>query len=57
MVIMPIICSPCIWKIFDWLEKMQVFPKDGYPLSKMDNETQDVFFVELAGVISQLFNI
>jgi hypothetical protein len=34
IIIFPVIVKPCSWKAIDWLKQLQLFPKDGIPLSK-----------------------
>ena len=34
IIVFPVIVKPCSWQAIDWLKQMQVFPKDGIPLSK-----------------------
>jgi hypothetical protein len=34
IIVFPVIVKPCSWKAVKWLKEMQVFPKDGIPLSK-----------------------
>lgn len=34
IIVFPVIVEPCSWQAIEWLEQMQVFPKDGVPLAK-----------------------
>jgi hypothetical protein len=36
IIVFPVIVEPCSWQAVEWLEQMQVFPKDGISLAKGD---------------------
>jgi tetratricopeptide (TPR) repeat protein len=46
--IVPLIAEPCPWKAVEWLKKMQLFPKDGTPLSKLDKPERDEALADLS---------
>ena len=43
----PIIIRPCPWKQVEWLTRMQVYPRDGIPLSVKDKDQIDDSLTEI----------
>ncbi|MEO8188445.1 MAG: TIR domain-containing protein, partial [Burkholderiaceae bacterium] len=37
--VFPVLARPCNWKMYDWLQKLQLWPRDGRPLSGLDEHT------------------
>ncbi len=56
--VMPLIVKPCAWQLVDWLEKINVRPKDGNALTSGDenrfNEDLTAFTVEINQILTQL---
>ncbi|MCP4692846.1 MAG: toll/interleukin-1 receptor domain-containing protein, partial [Desulfobacterales bacterium] len=45
--IVPVMVKPCAWKTVDWLSKINIFPKDGTPLSDFEEPEIDNILVSL----------
>ncbi|CAN2042604.1 Toll-Interleukin receptor domain protein [Candidatus Magnetomoraceae bacterium gMMP-15] len=56
MTIIPVLIGTCAWKQVSWLKTIQMNPKDGIPLSKMNSEDQEEIFVDLVDEIGEIFN-
>ena len=39
--VFPILARPCNWKMYEWLKTLQLWPRDGRPLSGMDEHSRD----------------
>jgi len=53
IIVFPVIVKPCSWQAIEWLKKMQVFPKDGIPLTKGDPVQIDENLTLLAEKVNQ----
>ena len=49
--------SPCAWREVSWIEMLQGFPRDNYPLSGMNSHEQDEALVEFALNVQAKCNI
>lgn len=49
--VFPLIVAPCPWQTVEWLRKMQVFPRDGVPLSGMTTYEIEEVLEELAETV------
>ncbi len=54
MEMIPLIIKPCAWDSVEWLSKLQVFPKDGKPLSTFTGPKRDENLALLATKLHQL---
>jgi energy-coupling factor transporter ATP-binding protein EcfA2 len=54
--VIPVIISPCQWKLHKWLSPIQALPKDGAPLSRMSKGDADQALSNLAGEIVELLH-
>ena len=55
LVILPVIVKPCPWKKADWLEEIQVYPRDGTTLSGADEEhDRELHYTAIAEEIYRL---
>ncbi|MCP4109509.1 MAG: hypothetical protein GY749_28970 [Desulfobacteraceae bacterium] len=54
MKIFPLIVRPCAWKKIEWLEKIQVRPRDGKALSGCTEHEADVNLYELAVEVEEI---
>ena len=55
MAIIPVFLSPCAWKYEDWLQNIQMFPKDGVPMSKKTLEEQEDILTDIVDEIFSYF--
>jgi hypothetical protein len=53
--IIPVLLKICPWKNVDWLESMQLYPKDAIPLDSMRSKKQEKIFSEIADYIANFF--
>lgn len=51
ILVVPLIAVPCAWKAVKWLSSMQLFPKDGIPLSTLTKPKRDTELANLAAII------
>jgi len=57
MKIIPVYLSPCVWKYENWLKNIQMFPKDGIPMSKKHIEEQEDILTEIVHEIFSIFHV
>jgi hypothetical protein len=57
IVVFPIILKPCAWVKVEWLRKIQVYPKDGRPLSKGSAFEIDHALAEITMKLADFFKI
>jgi len=55
MIIIPILLEDCLWHIVDWLNKIQIFPKDTKPIDELQEKDQNKKFMEIVTYINNLF--
>jgi len=48
ILVVPVIVKPCAWQAVQWLSAMQLFPKDGKPLSTLKKPKADSELAKLA---------
>jgi len=53
--ILPVIGKPCLWHEADWLRSLQVFPKDGTPISSLGSLQRDEALAQIAQNILSLW--
>jgi len=51
ILVVPVIVKPCAWKAVDWLSAVQLFPKDGIPLSTLEEPKADAEMANLAQLL------
>jgi class 3 adenylate cyclase len=51
--VFPVVARPCNWKMYDWLKSMQLWPRDGRPLSGMDGHSSEESLATLVGEIQR----
>lgn len=49
--IVPVVIKPCLWKQVEWLQRMNLYPKDGNPLSAGSDHEVDHLLAEFASVV------
>ena len=54
MIFFPILVGPCIWKRIEWLAKIQIWPRNGIPISKGNPIQRDERCVELVEELVEL---
>ena len=54
--VFPILARPCNWKMYDWLKTIQLWPRDGRPLSGMDEHSRDESLATLVDEIQRELN-
>jgi tetratricopeptide (TPR) repeat protein len=52
--IIPVIVRPCVWQQVEWLEPLQVLPRDGAPLSGVSEHQVETVLAELAVEIGEM---
>ena len=52
--VIPIILEPCPWNTIDWLQKMEIRPRNARPLSGLKSNDQEEVLADLAGEIKGL---
>lgn len=55
MVIVPVICRPCVWRQIPWLSSMLVRPHDGRPLSLRPRLSQ--IEAEITSIIEEVLRL
>ena len=53
LMIIPLVATPCSWNRVKWLAEMNMYPKDGHPLSGEDDHKIDIALAELASMICE----
>lgn len=53
--IIPIIVRPCSWQRIDWLSPIQARPKDGRPLSGLEQHELDFVLSEIGSEVDEFF--
>ncbi|MCX6584544.1 MAG: toll/interleukin-1 receptor domain-containing protein [Candidatus Aminicenantes bacterium] len=48
ILVVPVIVKPCAWQAVQWLSAMQLFPKDGIPVSTLEESEIDTQLANLA---------
>jgi hypothetical protein len=56
MRIVPIVARPCAWKAVDWLNRIQLRPKDAQPLSSLRQAQREQYLTDLAHEISAMLS-
>ena len=51
--IFPVLTRPCNWKLYPWLQPMQLWPRDARPLSGMDDHAREDSLATLASEIQK----
>ena len=51
--VFPVLARPCNWKMYDWLQRLQLWPRDGVPLSGMDEHTREQSLATLVEEIAR----
>jgi tetratricopeptide (TPR) repeat protein len=54
--IFPLIINPCPWQEIDWMKKIQVWPKDGKPLSGFTKHKKETILSDFAVEIKNILN-
>jgi len=54
IIVFPVIVEPCSWQAVEWLKQMQVFPKDGIPISEGRRAKREKNLSLLAEKVNQL---
>ena len=51
LLVVPLIIKPCSWNQVQWLERMNMYPKDAQPLSGKEEYQTDQLLADLAGIV------
>ncbi len=51
ILVLPLVLEPCDWEAVEWLSAMQLFPKEGIPLSTLKKPKADTELANLARLI------
>ncbi|MFN2466910.1 MAG: toll/interleukin-1 receptor domain-containing protein [Gaiellaceae bacterium] len=54
--LIPVILRPCAWREVDWLAAIKAFPRDGVPLSTLDEAQVDTALALLARDVHRLIS-